>query len=80
MKDFLSRLRIIRPYHPLEIDFYVSGCEGTNNVIRFLEHIQLFVTISYNRRGALKINITSPHGKIRIYYLLIIKSLFLCFF
>ncbi|CAF1247892.1 unnamed protein product [Rotaria magnacalcarata] len=47
---------------PLEIDFEVKGCEGENNVVRFLEHVQLYVTISYTRRGALKINITSPHG------------------
>lgn len=30
--------------------------------MHFLEHIQLYVTIRYTRRGALKINITSPHG------------------
>jgi proprotein convertase subtilisin/kexin type 1 len=46
----------------LEIDFEVKGCEGENNVVRFLEHVQLYVTIRYTRRGALKINITSPHG------------------
>ncbi len=46
----------------MEIDFEVKGCEGENNVVRFLEHIQLYVTIKYTRRGALKINITSPHG------------------
>lgn len=54
--------RKISAGHPLEIDFQVNGCEGENNVVRFLEHIQLYVTISYTRRGALKINITSPHG------------------
>jgi hypothetical protein len=53
---------------PLEIDFEVKGCEGENNVVRFLEHIQLYVTIRYTRRGALKINITSPHGKIHIFF------------
>jgi len=47
---------------PLEIDFQVGGCEGENNVVRVLEHVQLYVTLNYNRRGALKINITSPHG------------------
>jgi subtilisin-like proprotein convertase family protein len=48
--------------HPLEIDFQVSGCQGEKNTIHFLEHIQLYITLSYTRRGALKINITSPHG------------------
>lgn len=54
--------RQISAAHPLEIDFEVKGCEGENNVVRFLEHVQLYVTIHYTRRGALKINITSPHG------------------
>jgi len=52
----------ISAVRPLEIDFEVKGCEGENNVVRFLEHVQLYVTIRYTRRGALKINITSPHG------------------
>ena len=54
--------RPISAARPLEIDFDVKGCEGENNVVRFLEHVQLYVTIRYTRRGALKINITSPHG------------------
>ena len=54
--------RKIDANHPIEIDFQVTGCEGENNVIHFLEHIQLYITISYTRRGALKINITSPYG------------------
>jgi hypothetical protein len=56
--------RPISAARPLEIDFEVKGCEGENNVVRFLEHVQLYVTIRYTRRGALKINITSPHGSI----------------
>ncbi|CAF1100081.1 unnamed protein product [Adineta ricciae] len=48
--------------HPVVLDFQVTGCEGEHNVIRFLEHIELYVTISYTSRGALNINITSPQG------------------
>lgn len=59
----LSFYRQISAARPLEIDFEVKGCEGENNVVHFLEHVQLYVTIRYTRRGALKINITSPHGK-----------------
>jgi len=55
--------RKISATRPLEIDFEAKGCEGENNVVRFLEHVQLYVTIRYTRRGALKINITSPHGR-----------------
>jgi proprotein convertase subtilisin/kexin type 1 len=63
----------------LEIDFEVKGCEGENNVVRFLEHVQLYVTIRYTRRGALKINITSPHGRIPkfIFFVLFKSNIFL---
>ncbi len=61
LRVFVSRS--ISAARPLEIDFEVKGCEGENNVVRFLEHIQLYVTIRYTQRGALKINITSPHGR-----------------
>ena len=54
----------------------MKGCEGENNAVRFLEHIQLYVTITYTRRGALKINITSPHGRINF----ISSSLFSVFY
>lgn len=33
-----------------------------DNHIRYLEHVQLFVTIEYSRRGDLHINMTSPMG------------------
>jgi subtilisin-like proprotein convertase family protein len=65
---YLNLYRQISAVRPLEIDFEVKGCEGENNVVRFLEHIQLYVTIKYTRRGALKINITSPHGRTNIFF------------
>jgi hypothetical protein len=61
-----SFCRQISAARPLEIDFEVKGCEGENNVVRFLEHVQLYVTIRYTQRGALKVNITSPHGTVAI--------------
>lgn len=33
-----------------------------NNHIRYLEHVQLYVTIEYSRRGDLHLNLTSPNG------------------
>ncbi len=53
--------RKISAHQPLEIEFQVSGCQKEKNAIHFLEHIQLYITLSYTRRGALKINITSPY-------------------
>ena len=65
---FIALSRQISAARPLEIDFEVKGCEGENNVVRFLEHVQLYETIRYTRRGALKINITSPHGRIDLIF------------
>ena len=48
---------------PIQIDLKSSGCTGeANNHIKHLEHIQLFVTIEYSKRGALHLNLTSPSG------------------
>lgn len=32
------------------------------NHIKYLEHVQLYVTIEYSRRGDLHLNLTSPNG------------------
>ena len=48
---------------PVEIDLKSTGCIGEkNNHIRYLEHVQLFVTIEYSKRGDLHLNLTSPSG------------------
>jgi hypothetical protein len=40
-----------------------TGCVGeAENQIKYLEHVQLYVTIDYARRGDLHINMTSPQG------------------
>ena len=49
--------------NPIQIDIKSTGCMGEEeNKIRYLEHVQLFVTIDYSRRGDLHINVTSPNG------------------
>uniref|UniRef100_A0A8C4SFJ1 P/Homo B domain-containing protein n=1 Tax=Erpetoichthys calabaricus TaxID=27687 RepID=A0A8C4SFJ1_ERPCA len=40
----------------------VSGCQGTKNFIRSLEHVQVQLSLSYSRRGDLAITLTSPGG------------------
>lgn len=47
--------------NPIEIEINSTGCEGQNQ-IRYLEHVQLYVTIDYARRGDLHMNLTSPAG------------------
>ena len=48
---------------PIQIDLKSTGCAGEeNNHIRYLEHVQLFVTIEYSKRGDLHLNLTSPSG------------------
>lgn len=49
--------------NPIQIDVKSTGCMGEkDNHIRFLEHVQLYVTIEYSRRGDLHINMSSPMG------------------
>ena len=45
------------------IEVETSGCKKKKNEIKFLEHVQLFTTIEYTRRGDLHVNLTSPSGK-----------------
>lgn len=60
----LSKLnRDLKTDSPIQIDVKSTGCMGEkDNHIQYLEHVQLFVTIEYSRRGDLHINMTSPLG------------------
>ncbi|XP_039610855.1 proprotein convertase subtilisin/kexin type 4-like [Polypterus senegalus] len=40
----------------------VSGCQGSKNFIRSLEHVQVQLSLSYSRRGDLAVTLTSPGG------------------
>ncbi|ESP05305.1 hypothetical protein LOTGIDRAFT_102960, partial [Lottia gigantea] len=44
----------------LEIQIYSSGCEGQENEINYIEHVQLHLTLDYTKRGAISVHITSP--------------------
>lgn len=39
-----------------------TGCEGTDNYIRYLEHVEVVLSLSFSRRGDLTVYITSPQG------------------
>lgn len=48
--------------HTLVTHMDVSGCSGTLNEVRFLEHVQCKITLRFFPRGNLKILLTSPMG------------------
>ncbi|KAH7643737.1 furin-like protein [Dermatophagoides farinae] len=48
----------------LEVSLLTSGCRGTSNYIRYLEHVQAKITLKYQPRGNLKISLISPSGTI----------------
>ena len=44
------------------VSITTSACGGTDKGVRFLEHVQCKVTLSYSPRGALHLVLTSPSG------------------
>ncbi|XP_048450874.1 neuroendocrine convertase 1 isoform X2 [Rhincodon typus] len=46
----------------ITIEIPTTACEGQDNNIKALEHVQLEATIEYTRRGDLHITLTSPAG------------------
>jgi len=49
--------------NPIQIDIKSTGCNGDKNKeINYLEHIQLYFTADYTKRGDLHIIVTSPNG------------------
>ncbi|XP_078412120.1 proprotein convertase subtilisin/kexin type 4-like isoform X2 [Cetorhinus maximus] len=46
----------------LVIKKYIDPCSRTKNYIRSLEHVEARVSLSYTRRGDLRISLTSPSG------------------
>lgn len=46
----------------LTVAIETSGCVGTRNEIKYLEHVEVMTTINYTRRGSLEVYLTSPTG------------------
>ena len=46
----------------VEVSMDVSGCAGQVNNVLYMEHVQAKVTMSYSRRGDIKLNLISPSG------------------
>ncbi|XP_004635662.1 neuroendocrine convertase 2 [Octodon degus] len=52
----------IPPSGKLVLTLTTSACEGKENFVRYLEHVQAVITVNATRRGDLNINMTSPMG------------------
>lgn len=47
--------------NPIQIDIKSTGCMGEEGKhINYIEHIQLYISVDYTKRGDLHINLTSP--------------------
>ena len=46
----------------LVLDIDTSGCQGQDNEVNFLEHVQVIIDMDYSKRGDLAIHIISPNG------------------
>lgn len=52
----------ISPGGGIEVKIPVDGCQGEDDEVNYIEHIQLYVTLEYSYRGALSIHLASPSG------------------
>nr|AAB06591.1 prohormone convertase 1 [Aplysia californica] len=50
--------------HQVEIEFTTDGCEGQENEINFLEHVQVVIDLDYSRRGNIYAELESPMGTV----------------
>ncbi|KAI5611591.1 neuroendocrine convertase 2 precursor, partial [Silurus asotus] len=46
----------------LALSITTDACQGRENFVRYLEHVQAVVTVNASRRGDLTLNLTSPMG------------------
>lgn len=46
----------------LALTITTDACQGRENFVRYLEHVQAVVTVNASRRGELMLNLTSPMG------------------
>ena len=49
--------------HPTTLTYEVTACGGSNQ-LKSLEHVEVMVNVKYSRRGALRITLVSPAGKL----------------
>lgn len=52
----------IQSGNKLVLAINTEACQGKDNFVRYLEHVQAVITVNASRRGDLNINMTSPMG------------------
>ncbi|KAF1519985.1 Neuroendocrine convertase 1, partial [Eudyptes sclateri] len=62
VKDKSFEPRLLRANEEVVIEIPTKACEGQENFIASLEHVQLEATIEYSRRGDLHVTLVSPSG------------------
>lgn len=60
---FHAPLRELKAAGEISIEIPTKACEGQENAIKSLEHVQVEASIEYTRRGDLHITLTSPAGE-----------------
>lgn len=62
--SFLFYYSILDKTYSSETKFHtnVTGCEGTESEVRYLEHVQCKITLNFQPRGNLRLVLTSPQG------------------
>uniref|UniRef100_A0A6Q2X6R8 Neuroendocrine convertase 2 n=1 Tax=Esox lucius TaxID=8010 RepID=A0A6Q2X6R8_ESOLU len=58
----LQEVHKIQSGERLILTISTDSCQGKDNFVRYLEHVQAVVTVNGSRRGDLIINMTSPMG------------------
>lgn len=48
----------------VEVEFTTDGCQGQDNEVNFLEHVQAVLDLDYSRRGNIYAELQSPMGTI----------------
>ncbi|XDV50971.1 hypothetical protein PO909_019935 [Leuciscus waleckii] len=52
----------IQSGNKLVLSISTDACQGKDNFVRYLEHVQAVITVNASRRGDLNVNMTSPMG------------------
>lgn len=58
----LPRVIPNRPGESLEVTMNTSGCWGQRDSVRYIEHVQVVVSLQFLPRGSLRITLVSPSG------------------
>lgn len=64
MRDTSNMPRTLTSGNFIEVEFTTDGCLGQASEINFLEHIEVVLDLSYERRGVIYAEIESPSGTI----------------